>query len=234
MKRIIRYVVAGLCVLATFGLVAHLLISQRDGRMIDDVAIACIAIILAIQQFLDAGTELETLNDVGRQLSTQFLAPFPQNLVAIRRLVSELHANEDVRIMVDYAGYGSYSNPDEFLRYRGALEESASNSEMKIKMLIYGDGLGRAALRDQWPNLESFKTERAYPLLQEFYRKNRKLIDDWTAGKGQQLADFGDFEKSITYDDLLELKMQAQKKIQDILADKIEIRYIDTKLAVHA
>lgn len=249
MRRKIRYVVASLVILGTLSVVIHVFFIGKDQHhIIDDVALAMIAVLFAIQQFLDSGTQLtaldgvskqlstqlDTLSDVGRQLSTRYLAPFPESLTAIREFVSERRSNECLHIMVDFAGYGSFSNPEEFIRYRSVLEQSASNS--KIKMLIYDDALARNALREQWPTLESFKTERAYPSFRDFFKNNRKLIDDWSTRKfGAPLKDFSEFEKSVKYEDQIELKLEAQKKIQDLLAERIEIRFMrGPKFAVHA
>ena len=146
MKHTSRYFGIGLSIITLAVLAYRLFVS---GTGIGGEALGIIAIIFAAKQFFDSSAQLDTITDVARQLptqlatlknvaatiddvsqqiSTQALAPFPKNLRDLEIFVSERHEDEHLKIMVDYAGYGSYSDPDAFLKYRSALEQSASHA----------------------------------------------------------------------------------------------------------
>src|SRR5205809_6632775 len=89
MNRKLRHAFLGLSAIAVIAVLVHLFFVHRDGKdrngTIDEAVLGIIALGFALKQFLDSGTQLDTITNVAQQVSTQFLAPFPKNLVAIRQ-----------------------------------------------------------------------------------------------------------------------------------------------------
>ncbi len=65
-------------------------------------------------------TNLEMLKDVLRTQSTHQLGPFPEYIEFIAECIEG--AQKGVLILCDFPSYGSFSAPQDFLRYRQAIE----------------------------------------------------------------------------------------------------------------
>jgi len=83
-----------------------------------------------------------------RALSTRRLGQFPDYMTPIAELIEK--AEREIVILCDFPAYGSFSAPQEFLRYRHALEQKIS--EEKIVRVTCLDADGRKALTyEQFP-----------------------------------------------------------------------------------
>jgi len=205
---------------------------RASNDQIEALALSIVAIVFAIQQFLDSWKQLDRLSEVGRQLSTQFVAPFPDNLQALTEFVSG--AQGKLEIMADYAGYGSYSNEDDFDEYRFVLEKRAK--DLNIEMLVYSDALIKEALKRQWKE-SAFDKERNNVRFKRFYERNQVLIGSFQpTNLRRPFADFNEFQYKVTYDDHIEIKLLAHKEIQKEFANRgIKIRFIEkAELVMHA
>lgn len=165
-------------------------------RPVDLVAIllALVAIAFAIKQYYDARraeeltlglrrhvTDLKgevkilqdnagLLNTELRQLkensSTHALPTFPENVPAVCKLLDECTRGTTLLIMADYIGYSLYSAHDHFDAYLISLG-SAVGRGVKVRLLVYGYGRAKNAIRKQFPDISA---ERGKPRFEEFFK----------------------------------------------------------------
>ena len=89
--------------------------------------LAFLAITFAIVQFLDARAEEKGMGEIEDRIqhaldnaSTRAIGSFPLNL---RKIIEMLNgAKSSIRIIVDFPGYGMYSDPDLYADYLQALK----------------------------------------------------------------------------------------------------------------
>jgi hypothetical protein len=176
----------------------------------------------ALRQYQDAKEHTSTLREntstleeVREHLSTKFLAVFPTNIPELTEFLSG--TPHDFDIMVDFAGYGQYSVPDQFASYAAALEECARHAN--IRMLVYGSTVAKRAIEQQWPS-DSFKKELAGSRLMRFLDNHQDLIRPYSSEE---------FRQEITYEKFidLQLKVQMQSKEQLARIRNMKIRDID-------
>jgi hypothetical protein len=122
------------------------------------LVLALLAIIFALIQFRDSKKQNEKMedvagrmNDIAKSMSTQFVGLFPKNMDSITSVVGK--ADKQLDIMVDFVGYGHYSDPEEFSRYLAAIKD-ARQEGVEVRMLIYGED---AALKSQGSQYSQFK-----------------------------------------------------------------------------
>jgi hypothetical protein len=70
-------------------------------------------------QSRDAKIQNTRLEVLAREMSTRYTGTFPKHLNGMVELVE--HAHKNLRIMVDWVDYGSFSNPDMHQRLHGAI-----------------------------------------------------------------------------------------------------------------
>lgn len=191
------------------------------------MTLALVALVLALIQYKDSRRQLDqlqsfsnTMGTISGQISTQFLNVFPSNLVAITDFVTHSDANLD--IMVDYAGYGQYSRPEEFDRYFEALK--ALPPKAKVRLLVYSNSLADTANRQQFPESD-FRNEKNQQRFQHYFRDVHSSF--------VEPCGFDEFVKNLTYEDFIHRIVAAQPDYQRILKDRnIEVRFVDEELVL--
>jgi hypothetical protein len=180
----------------------------------------------ALRQFRDAKEHTlvlrentSTLAEVKEHLSTKFLAVFPYNIPELKKFISGM--SHDFDIMIDFAGYGQYSVPEQFASYFAALEECARHST--IRMLAYGAGIAKGAIREQWPD-SLFQKELKEPKesrLLRFLNNHQDLVPSSLSSE--------EFLQQLTYDQFIEMQLQVQMQSLSQLTKirNITIRTID-------
>jgi hypothetical protein len=169
-------------------------------------------------------SQSQTLADVSAQLSTQFVDRFPANLPALAKFVSTPDGNLD--IMTDYAGYGAFSKYKASSEYVFALQQRPHPA--RVRLLVYSDDLAKQAIQDQWRDLASIRKRE--DLLEEFYHNHKKDIEQHCARHGvPDYKDLQEFKAKISYDQFIQMNLEAQRKIRESLQqkDNLEIRLIE-------
>lgn len=156
-----------------------------------------------------------TLAEVREHISTKFLATFPSNIPELTQFISGIPHEFD--IMIDFAGYGQYSVPDQFANYFSALEECARHANIRI--LVYGSEIATLAIKEQWTE-SAFKEELKASRLIRFMDNHQDLIRPLSSEQ---------FRQQLTYDKFIELQLQVQMQSKDQLAKikNVSIRTID-------
>jgi len=108
--------------------------------------LAFTAIVFAMVQFLDAREGEQDLRTIEKametavdRLSTRAIGPFPDNLDDIIELVRD--AKSSVQILLDFPGYGLYSEPELHGQYLAALTTAATRPNVQFQLISYDDGL---------------------------------------------------------------------------------------------
>ncbi len=108
--------------------------------------LAFMAILFALVQFLDAREGERDLRKIEEALATTVegittrgIGAFPDNLDDIVALMRE--ANASIQIIVDFPGYGQYSEPELHAKYLGALQSATAKEKIKIQMVSYDEAL---------------------------------------------------------------------------------------------
>ena len=87
-----------------------------------------------------------TMQEVRDSLPTKNLGEFPLYLDEIVELIR--NAKRSITIFCDFPAYGCFSDPDNFLHYKHALEERA-NEEVTISIACLADGLREEKTREE-------------------------------------------------------------------------------------
>ena len=100
------------------------------------------AVLLGVRAYFDIKKQLDAANglagrltSVSKTLSTRFIGYFPLNFRKILQVLK--NANKSVRIMVDYADYGSLTAHDDFLEYVKQVSMLGSKPEVDIRIICY-------------------------------------------------------------------------------------------------
>jgi hypothetical protein len=142
-----------------------------------ETILAFIAISFAIVQFLDARTEESELRKIEGSMSTRFIGLFPKNLAEITKVISK--AEKHICIIVDYVGYGQYSDPTNFGKYFDALKAQAKVRD--VKLLIYSDTLAKDESEKQFPDDENkFKEEAHTDHAKKYFEETGKCPTNFT------------------------------------------------------
>ena len=127
-------------------------VPQRIG---EDV-FAFLVITFAIVQFLDARDEEKGMGKIEGRIqrllndaTTRSVGSFPTNLKNIIEMIEA--AKSSIRIIVDFPGYGIYSDPDLYGRYLEAMKAEAGNSAVEIKMVSYDKALTIEDTKHEFP-----------------------------------------------------------------------------------
>ena len=88
----------------------------------------------------------DKIEQIVLSVHTSFIGKFPQNLEKTAELILNAKEEDEVRIFVDFLGYGHYSFPDAYERYVRALTESKA----KIQILVYDEDSAKASLQLQF------------------------------------------------------------------------------------
>ena len=137
-----------------------------------------IALILAIMQTMMSRTSNNKILEISKSLSTRYLGKFPKDFGEIINHIDE--SNKSLKIIVDFATYGHYSNPAMYQKYLNKLQVILNDRNIKVQMIVYNEE-NRNYSRETWfpdkfENIiktESYKeyTNR-YNIVNKFYNKN--------------------------------------------------------------
>ena len=166
--------------------------------------------------------------------STRITGRFPTNIPGIEEVIGG--TCENLVIMADIAGYGTYSAHKESLRYLDAIEDLASNTEeesrrnsvcsgipgthsssetVHIRMILYGPNVLAQSTRNQ------FKEEQ-FP--QTITKTNYS----------QFFHDHPDFQRTSNYGEFIGDLIKAQLQyVNDLAAHGVEIRFADHRYQIY-
>lgn len=138
--------------------------------------LAVLAIGFAIIQFFDSRRQENVMAQqesrmglIAESMSTRFAGVPPKNLAAIAQIVEQ--AEDHLDIMVDHTGYGMYSFPIDFERYRNALlKKRVMHAACVIHMIVYGPVPANTVMQRQFP-AGKFGDERQSPRFEFFFKK---------------------------------------------------------------
>jgi hypothetical protein len=138
----------------------------RDIFEIAAFVLALVALGFAFKQFADAhkqtgelkglvdkandqknqmGGMLGRLEVLSNSLPTRFIGTFPDVVEALTTFIGA--AKSEIRILCDFAGYGSYSNPISFAPYFDTIRRRrVTEPKIKIEIAVYSRAAGNEAL----------------------------------------------------------------------------------------
>jgi hypothetical protein len=100
------------------------------------------AVVLGIRAYFDIRAQLDAasglaanLASISKTLSTRFIGYFPLNFRKIMQVLKNAH--KSVRIMVDYADYGSLTAHEDFLKYVALVNKLGSDPKVDVRMICY-------------------------------------------------------------------------------------------------
>jgi hypothetical protein len=128
--------------------------------------------------------QLQTLAD---SLPTRFVGKFPHHLDTLARFVGE--AKQEMHVLCDYVGYGSYSNPISFTSYFEEIRQRCVGQHgqpaIKFKILVYSRAAGDAVLplqfdEDAWEAMKSSEEFTTfYEIFKERFPSVPSTFDAW-------------------------------------------------------
>jgi hypothetical protein len=120
--------------------------------------LAFLAITFAVVQFLDAREEEKGMGKIEHRMqkvldnaSTRPVGSFPFNLRKIIDMVKG--ARSSIRIIVDFPGYGMYSDPDLYAEYLEALKAAGRNADVEFQMVSYDKTLTLEDTEHEFPRM---------------------------------------------------------------------------------
>lgn len=129
--------------------------------------LAILAIAFAVVQFIDSRIQENGMRKIADSMSTSYIGEFPKNMESIIKVTSA--AAKKLDIMVDFAGYGNYSNPEAFNRYFRTLLDPHKGKRTTVRLLLYDDKAGRES-RDRQLR-QNFETERKSERFQRYFHE---------------------------------------------------------------
>lgn len=132
---------------------------------------------------LSASDDRQALSGQAQALSsTSFIDFFPANMTEISNFVK--HTPNDLHILVDFAGYGSYSSPPE-IKYLENLKEVSLRGKA-ITIIAYDNELAQRTLRKQF-RPEDYGKEQGTARYRRFV-KNHPEVKDYESFLAAQMA----------------------------------------------
>jgi hypothetical protein len=129
--------------------------------------LAILAIVFAAVQFLDSRIQEKEMRKIADSMSTSYVGEFPKNMESIINVTSA--AAKKLDIMVDFAGYGNYSNPEAFNKYFRTLIDLHGGKKIKVRVLLYDEKAGRES-RDRQLR-PRFESERASDKFRRYFQQ---------------------------------------------------------------
>jgi hypothetical protein len=186
--------------------------------------LAFTAIVFAMVQFLDAREGEQDLRTIEKametavdRLSTRAIGPFPDNLDDVVELITG--AKSSVQILVDFPGYGQYSQPELHQQYLEALSEAASRPNVKFQLISYDHALTETETKLELPedltNLQHKDKDRFVGYLKangidaKNVPRTRKALE--TLLRTQQNENLQTLESQIKHRDKLEHKYLCER-----------------------
>jgi hypothetical protein len=114
-----------------------------------------------------ADLQTRKLEAVADSLPTKFVGTFPNNLQAILDMVET--ARDEVVVVADFVGYGSYSDPVRFSHYFSVLRRKVVERSITLRVICYDRTRGSETLRLQFPD-GSLESERKSHVWGRFFK----------------------------------------------------------------
>jgi hypothetical protein len=127
-----------------------------SSKAILDHILAVVAILFGVIAFFlewrlhhDFETQKADIKDIILSVHTRYLGEWPQHLRDITNLVSTASVGDDLWIAVDFLGYGTFSNPDEYSRYFEAVLD-ANRKSANIRILLHNEEMAIESFKKQF------------------------------------------------------------------------------------
>ncbi len=124
---------------------------------------------LEIQKSFDL--QKDKIEQIVLSVHTSFIGKFPLDLEKITELVRNAKDGDDLWVLVDFLGYGIYSDPERFEEYVRALIEAKAN----VRILIHDDAAAKNTLEMQFKRVR-FGELRKTANFRHFLDHYRKVI----------------------------------------------------------
>jgi hypothetical protein len=140
-RRFWIYILIGLVVLgdAAFYFLWH---PQIDYFAIITIQFALVTLVLEL-------TLHRASNKILSAATTRYLAQWPGHLVDLSNLISGTRADDEILILVDFLGYGHFSNPIAFKAYFKALKDAIERGS-RVRILLCAEADARACTEIQF------------------------------------------------------------------------------------
>lgn len=177
-------IIIAACALGLGGYVIYRDKGQADStKAILDHILAVVAILFGVIAFFlewrlhrDFETQKADIKDIILSVHTRYLGEWPQHLRDITNLVSTASVGDDLWISVDFLGYGTFSNPDEYARYFRAIQD-ANQKSTNIRILLHNEEMAIRSFEKQFGQYkdgERFKELK--PKLDIFQKKYSPIV----------------------------------------------------------
>lgn len=156
---------------------------------------AVVSLLLALYQLGQVGKTDRSLREISESMSTKYVGEFPDHVPEITRLIGT--ANKKVTIVCDLLGYGYYSSPHQYQRYRAAI--LGLNSGVEATIAIYGKERACQAAKEQLgDSFEDIVKSDSYKNYVSYYnigkdeepKDTHEFYEKWKSDYETQCADF--------------------------------------------
>ena len=107
-----------------------------------------VAIVYESELKRDFRIQQVTVKEIVSSVTTRYVARFPDNLENATNLISQAKSGDEVLILVDFLGYGHYSDPERYLQYVNAIKNARQKAHVRI--MIYDEQAAKADLQAQF------------------------------------------------------------------------------------
>jgi hypothetical protein len=113
------------------------------------IVLSIVAIVFAWIQHRDAHTTLSEMKQLAEQTTTGYVGMFPVNMKHIITMFQR--AQKKIVVFTDFAGYGSYTDPDTYSNYQqGLLAAVGRSRDLRVTLFAYNAPLRNQILRTQF------------------------------------------------------------------------------------
>jgi hypothetical protein len=122
----------------------------------------------AIEQRFEA--QKNSIEQIVLSVHTSYIGKFPLDLELATDLIANAKEDDELAVLVDFLGYGHYSDPDKYERYVKTLKESRA----RVRLLVYGDEEAKTSIQIQFKQEEydnKVKNSDTYKKYLDHYQK---------------------------------------------------------------
>jgi hypothetical protein len=116
-------------------------------------------------------TQKDRIEQIVLSVHTSYIGTFPFDLEKTIELIKDCKPDDEILIMVDFLGYGLFSEPDHYEEYAKALLETKAH----VRMLIYDAQSAKTTLLAQFKRAEFPEIKRG-TAFNRYYDRYQKLI----------------------------------------------------------
>src|SRR5215469_8527708 len=102
----------------------------------------------AIEEKFEA--QKNSIEQIVLSVHTSYIGNFPQDLEKATEMIAGAKEDDELNILVDFLGYGSYSDPEKYEKYVSTLKESKA----RIRILVYGEEEAKSSIQTQFKKEE--------------------------------------------------------------------------------